>query len=283
MNKIELNDANYYSHEADEQYMSVTQYKNFAGCMGLRGCQARAMAILHNEWTSKVTNAMLIGSYVDAYYEGTLDKFKSEHPEIFTQKGTLKAEFAHADKIIERAKRDTMFEGFMAGEKQTIMTGKLFGADWKIKIDSYVPNKFICDLKVMQQIFEDDRNDPKEMWVRDRGYVDWIHYWGYDIQGAVYQEIVYQNTGKRLPFFIAALDKQKERETGLAIFHIDDQCLRDALAEVESNMPRILDIKAGLSEPSRCELCDYCRSTKVLTEVIDIHAYVERKKDDNGR
>ena len=276
---IDLTQENYFSKEADEQYMSVSQYKSFAGSIGKDGCEAKAMAMLRGEWEEKVTTPMMVGSYVDAYYEGTLDRFKASHPELFKKDGELKAEYQQADRIIDRAKRDAMFEGFMSGEKQVIMTGQLFGAEWKIKMDSYVPDKFICDLKVVQSIFEDDINEPKKYWVRNCGYVDWIKFWGYDIQGAVYQEIVYQNTGKRLPFFIAALDKQKERETGMAVFHIDDQCLRDALSMVEYNMPRILDVKAGLAEPDRCELCDYCRQSLVLDKVIEIHPNVERKKN----
>lgn len=275
MEKMKITDDNYYTAEAHKQYMSVTQYKNFAGSAGRRGCEAMAMAMLEKEWVNEPNTAMLVGSYVDAYYEGTLDKFKAGHPELFKKDGDLKAEYKQADQIIERSLKDTMFQGFMAGEKQKIMTGRMFGTDWKIKMDSYVEGKFICDLKVVQQIFEDDRLEPKSIWVRDTGYMDFMKYWGYDIQGAVYQEIVYQNTGKRLPFFIAALDRQKE--TGLAIFHIDDQCLRDAMTEIEHNMPRILDLKAGLIKPDRCELCDYCRHTKVLTNVIEIHSDIERK------
>ena len=267
---------NYYSTEMDEKYMSVSQYKAFAGAAGMRGCEAKAMAKLHGEWEDEISKSMLVGSYVDAYYEGTLDRFKVEHPELFTQKGTLKAEFIQADKIIERSLQDPMFQGFMAGEKQKIMVGEMFGCKWKIKMDSYIPDKAIVDLKVMQQIFEDDRNEPKMIWVRDLGYIDFVKWWGYDIQGAVYQEIVYQNTGKRLPFFIAALDRQKEPD--MAIFHIDDQVLKDALSMVERNMPRILDIKAGMEDPDRCECCDYCRHTKVLKGVIDIHAGYEGKK-----
>lgn len=262
--------------------MSVSQYKNFRGCIGKRGCEAKAMAMLRHEWEKETTQAMLIGSYVDAYYAGTLDAFRTEHPELYKQNGELKADFVQAEKIIERSKKDKMFQGFMAGEKQKVMYGQLFGCEWMIIMDSYVEDKFICDLKVVQQIFEDDRTPPEpvNIWTRDYGYIDFLKYWGYDIQGAVYQEIVYQNTGKRLPFFIAALDKQKP-ETGMAIFHIDDQCLRDAMSEIEANMPRILDIKAGLAEPDRCEVCDYCKHTKVLTEVIDIHANVERKRNGN--
>lgn len=275
-----LTNENYFSSEADQHYMSVSQYKNFAGSAGLRGCEARALAELKREWKQEPNTAMLVGSYVDAFYEGTLDKFKYEHPEIFRKDGELKADYIKANDIIDRSLRDDMFQGFMAGEKQVIMTGNLFGADWKIKIDSYIPDKAIVDLKVMSQIFEEDRNEPKLLWTRDLGYIDFIKYWGYDIQGAVYQEIVYQNTGKRLPFFIAALDKptDKRKEVDLGIFHVDDQVLRDALSEVKRNMPRILDLKAGMEEPDRCETCDYCRHTKVLTDVIHIHAGYEGKQ-----
>ena len=273
---MKLTGENYFTTEADKAYMSVSQYKTFAGCAGLRGCEARAMAMLKKEWEEEPNTAMLVGSYVDAYYEGKLDVFRKNHPELFKRDGGLKADFVQAEKIIERAEKDEMFKGFMSGDKQVIMTGHLFGADWKIKMDSYIEGRAIVDLKVMNQIFEDDRNEPKMLWVRDLGYVDFVKFWGYDIQGAVYQEIVYQNTGKRLPFFIAALDKQKE--TGMGIFHVDDMCLKEALKEVESNMPRILDLKAEMEEPDRCECCDYCKHTKILTDVITIHSGYEGKK-----
>ena len=261
---------NYFSEEADKFYMSASQYKSFCGSAGMRGCEAKAMAKLRKEWEDEETTAMLVSSYVDAFYSGELDIFKRSHPQIFTQKGELKADYKQADRIIERSLQDKLFQGFMAGEKQAIMQGHFAGAEWKIKMDSYLEGKAIVDLKVMQAIFEDDREEIKSTWVRDLGYIPFTHYWGYDIQGAIYQEVVYQNTGKRLPFFIAALDKQKE--TGMAIFHLDDQVLKEALIEVEKNMPRILDLKAEMEEPDRCECCDYCRHTKVLTEVMEIGA-----------
>ena len=90
---------------------------------------------------------------------------------------------------------------YMAGEKQRIMTGEIGGAKWKIKMDSYIEGVAIVDLKAMASI-----TDLK--WVKDIGYLDFVRYWGYDIQGAVYQEIVRQNTGKQLPFYIAAATKE---------------------------------------------------------------------------
>lgn len=94
------------------------------------------------------------------------------------------------------------------------MTGELFGTKWKIKMDSYIPGIAIVDLKVMASI-------TKLEWVRDIGYLDFVRYWGYDIQGAIYQEIVRQNTGKKLPFYIAGATK--ESETDIRIIHITDQ------------------------------------------------------------
>lgn len=274
---MKLTDGNYYSKEANDIWMSVSQYKNFAGSIGQHGCEARAVAMLAHEWEQETNTAMLVGSYVDAWFEGTLDRFKAEHPELFKRDGDLKADFKHADDIIARAKRDKLFMSFMSGEKQKIFTGELYGCKWKIKMDSYIPGEAIVDLKVVEKVFDDDRaEEPRMIWVKDMGYIDWMRYWGYDLQGAIYQEITYQNTGERLPFFIAAIDKQKE--PGMAIFHIDEQCLREARTRIEHDMPRILDIKAGMQEPDRCEICDYCRHTKVLSKFIEIHSGFEGKK-----
>ena len=136
-----------------------------------------------------------------------------------------------------------------------------FGAKWKIKMDSYIPDVAIVDLKVMASI-----TDLK--WVKDIGYLDFVRYWGYDIQGAIYQEIVRQNTGKKLPFYIAGATKQAEPD--IRIIHVTDNYLQEALHIVEANMPRILRVKSGEAEPDRCELCDCCRHNRVLTRPISI-------------
>lgn len=103
---------------------------------------------------------------------------------------------------------------------------------------------------------------------RDIGYLDFVRYWGYDIQGAVYQEIVRQNTGEKLPFFIAGATKQTEPD--IRIIHVTDNYLQEALHMVEMNMPRILRVKNGEVEPDRCELCDCCRHNRVLKKPISI-------------
>jgi hypothetical protein len=198
---------------------------------------------------------------VDAYFEGTIDQFKTENPEIFKRDGSLKAEFVKADEIIARIERDDFFMSTLSGEKQVIMTGELFGAKWKIKMDSYLPGIAIVDLKVMASI-------TKHEWVRDIGYLDFIRYWGYDTQGAVYQEIVRQNTGKRLPFYIAAATK--ESEPNIQVIQVEQAILDEALSAVKTNMPRIIDLKSGNATPDRCEICDCCKHSKVLHAPITV-------------
>ena len=256
-----LTAENYYSKEANKEYMSVSQYKDFAGTYGKMACEFSAIEKLEERWAQKKTTPLLVGSYVDSYFEGTVGEFKKETPEIFTQDGGLKAPYIQADKIIERMERDPLFMMYMGGKKQVIMTAELFGTKWKIKIDSYAEGIAITDLKVVESI-------TKPKWVRDIGYLDFIRYWGYDIQGAIYQEVVYRNTGLRLPFYIAA--GTKEEEPNIEVIQVTQNYLDEAKNMVEMNMPRILRVKNGEVEPDRCEMCDCCRHTKVLKRPISI-------------
>lgn len=256
-----LTAENYYSKEANKEYMSVSQYKDFAGTYGKMACEFSAIEKLEERWAQKKTTPLLVGSYVDSYFEGTVGEFKKETPEIFTQDGGLKAPYIQADKIIERMERDPLFMMYMSGKKQVIMTAELFGTKWKIKIDSYAEGIAITDLKVVESI-------TKPKWVRDIGYLDFIRYWGYDIQGAIYQEVVYRNTGLRLPFYIAA--GTKEEEPNIEVIQVTQNYLNEAKNMVEMNMPRILRVKNGEVEPDRCEMCDCCRHTKVLKRPISI-------------
>lgn len=256
-----LTAENYYSKEANKEYMSVSQYKDFAGTYGKMACEFSVIEKLEERWAQKKTTPLLVGSYVDSYFEGTVGEFKKETPEIFTQDGGLKAPYIQADKIIERMERDPLFMMYMSGKKQVIMTAELFGTKWKIKIDSYAEGIAITDLKVVESI-------TKPKWVRDIGYLDFIRYWGYDIQGAIYQEVVYRNTGLRLPFYIAA--GTKEEEPNIEVIQVTQNYLDEAKNMVEMNMPRILRVKNGEVEPDRCEMCDCCRHTKVLKRPISI-------------
>lgn len=254
-----LTAENYFSQDVCMEYLSVSQYKDFMGTLGKVACEAEAMAKLRGEWEMEKTTALMVGSYVDAHFEGSLNLFKAQNPEIFTKQGSLKAEYRKAEEIINRIERDELFMRYMSGEKQVIMTAEMYGSPWKIKIDSYLPGKAIVDLKVMRELH-------KAEYTKDYGYMNFIEYWGYDLQGAVYQEVAYRNTGERLPFFIAAASK--ESETDIELIWIPDDRLHEKLIEVEQNTPKIMALKRGEVEPIRCGMCDYCKHTKILTKPI---------------
>lgn len=244
-----LTSENYHSKEANMEYMGASQFKSFMEC------ESKALAEIKGEYEREKTTALLVGSYVDVHYEKTLNLFKAQNPEIFTQKGELKSEYKHAEYIIQRLERDKMFQEYMAGEKQVIKTGFIMGIPFKIKMDSYFKGEKIVDLKVMR--------DFEQIW-KDGLKLSFVETWGYDIQGAIYQFV----EGDGLPFIIAGATKEKP-EPDLAIMSIPQNRLDFCLDIVIENAPRFADVKKGLIEPTRCERCAYCRSTKILTEIVD--------------
>ena len=135
------------------------------------------------------------------------------------------------------------------------MATELFGVPWKAKFDVYDEQR-IVDLKCVRD-FED-------IFDKSYGWRSWVEFWGYDIQGAVYQKIEQIVTGrdKPLPFYIAAVTKEKTPD--INIIHIPQHILDAALGMVEAKIERFDLIKSGDVEPIRCEKCDYCKSTKVL-------------------
>lgn len=257
---MKLTNRNYYSRKANKYYLSVSQYKDFCGTMGKQGCEYTALAKLKGHYKPEPSKEMLMGSYIDSAYEGTLKRFIKNTPEMFNKNGTLKADFQKAQQAYERTQQDELFKLYMSGEKQVIMTAELFGAEWKIKMDSYFPDKCIVDLKYIKDIHE-------RFWVKDLGmHVNFIEYWGYDLQLAIYQLVVEANTGKKLPCYIAAVDKKKEPE--IEIIGVSQEQLDYALLGIQSNVERIVELKAGKLQPDRCRECEYCIKNKILTSPI---------------
>ena len=121
---------NYFDPDIEMAYMGSTQVKNFMRC------EAAELARLKGEYRSAATTAMLVGSYVDAHFEGSLDVFQAQHPELFKRDGTLKAEFSRANDIISRMEADELYSLLMSGRKQVIRTGEIAGVPFKVKIDS---------------------------------------------------------------------------------------------------------------------------------------------------
>ena len=146
---------------------------------------------------------------------------------------------------------------YLTGEKQTIMSAELFDVPWKIKIDVYGGNR-IVDLKTVK--------DFEPLYKEGFGRVSWIEYWGYDIQGAIYQKIEQIASGRTgpLPFYIVAVTKEKVPD--VAVIQIPQHVLDTALKVVESKIDRFDLVKHGDIDPNRCGKCDYCKRTKKLAE-----------------
>lgn len=261
--------ANYFDPDVEWAYMGSTQIKNFMAC------EAAELARLRGQYVTPATTAMLVGSYVDAHFEGTLDVFRGRHPEIFKRDGTLKAEFSRANEIIERMERDELYMLLMGGQKQVVRTGEIAGVPVKIKIDSLldaadcreIVRRFpgaaealgfcsgaIVDQKVMRSL--EDAWDPE-----DRRWVPWWRAWRYDIQGAVYQAV----EGRMLPFLLAA--GTKEEEPDIRAVYLPDAVLEAALAEVEELLPRFQAVKEGREAPRSCGKCPYCRAVRQLLTI----------------
>lgn len=241
-----LTPQNYYE---DTQYMSTSRFKSFLKC--------EAAALSSHKF--KPTTAMLVGSYVDSYVEGTLDEFKAGHPEIFKGKGKneLKSDFVKAEEICRVIDNDVRLQQFLGGEKQKIFTGNLFGLDWKGKLDIYSKGIAINDLKIMSTV----RN-------KDGTYKDFITPFGYHIQLAVYQELVYQNTGEKLPCYIVALTKESPIDK--VIIKVPDHILYRGMEIVKDYTPRLIKLLNREVTPIKCGTCEYCISNMEKTPIISL-------------
>ena len=166
---------NYYTQEANQAYWSASLVKEF------QSCEARALATLNGEYVRESTQALLVGSYVDAFIEGpgAFQKFCSEHPEIFKRDGSLKAEYTRADAMLARMNASPVFMEYLTGERQTIKTGEIFGLPFKAKFDVYVPGKRIVDLKTVK--------DLETVYVPGEGRMAYYDAWNWPLQLAIYR------------------------------------------------------------------------------------------------
>ena len=248
-----LTTGNYFSTESNKAYWSVSQFKAFDKC------EACGLAMARGQFHREETDSLLIGSYVDAYFSGTMDEFVGEHSDtMFTKKGTLYAKFETANKCINAVECQPLMMDYLDGEKQVIKTAELFGVQWKIKMDVYRPDERIVDLKCMR--------DFEPVYKEGFGRVSWIEAWGYDIQGAIYQKVEQIASGREtpLPFYIVAVTKEKIPD--VAVIQIPQSVLDTALKVVEAKIDRFDLIKNGDIEAEGCGKCEWCRSVKVLTE-----------------
>lgn len=253
-----LTRENYHSQEANRLYMSHSQYANFLQC------EAMAMAKLTGDWKEEQSDALLVGSYVHAWSEGTLEQFKANNPDCYTKKGELTAKMQQAERMIDCLKKDEFCMFVLQGEKEVIMTAEFAGATWRVMMDVYTPEKGrFVDLKTTRSISETQWN--AELGER----ISFVEMYHYPRQFALYSEIERLATGRqeRIDPIVVAVSKEDPPDKAIISMADHDRAEME-LQMIRLNMPHILAVKHGIDKPSRCEKCDYCRATKVVSKII---------------
>ena len=208
---------------------SSREFMSVSQFKNFQKCEAAAMAELKGEYVPEGGRALLLGSYVDEMLTGTIES---------------------QEKFVEENRAELL-------KKNGESYADVAQADETILRVQAQPGEFIADLKYMASLRSPNLFQPM------------IRYWGYDIQAACYQEIVRQNTGKRLPFLFVVATKEKPAH--LAVGEINQWNMDEAMETVRQKIKRFQAIKNGEIQPERCEDygCDYCTTTKIITEPID--------------
>lgn len=260
MKTHDLNHNNYFSKEADLEYMSVSQFKNF------NKCSAKAVHDLQFDMHEE-KEAFIEGSLFEALTIGDAEKFLEDHPEIVSSqgptKGQIKANYKKVVKAADRFNEQKFFRDIISKcEKQVILVGEIEGIKVKCCLDLfYLKNKKIYDVKCMANFNEEWDKEEK-------CYKPWYYTYGYVLQLAIYQEIVRQNFGIICDVHLMAASKEEEPD--LKAEHIDNDLLKLELEEFKSKVKTFDAIKKGDLKPIRCENCKYCKSTKVITKFTEV-------------
>ena len=195
---MKLTQKNYYSKQANKEFMSVSQFKDFCKC------EAMAMAIINGTYQKPKSQSLFLGSFVDEMLTGTrksqiqfiadnfadlFQKGSKLHKVAEESRATLIAEYSIDDlfntnnkpyaeivqalETIERIKQQPLMMKHFNSKHQVIMTGTIAGVPFKIKMDNYKPNEFISDGKYMASLRSPNL------------FESMVKYWGYDYQGGV--------------------------------------------------------------------------------------------------
>ena len=270
---MELTRDNYYTPEADWAYMSCSQYQGWCEC------EAKQLAKLQGRWVDPPKEAFMVGNYFHTHFESpeaheqfcrenfdaiyktrtVTDKATKEKHTIITGKY---APYEQADKMIAVAERDELIKSLldMPGENEMIMHGELYGVPWRIRVDKYVPDgRLIIDYKTVANINELKWSDA----LHEK--VTFIDAYGYMMRAAVYSEIEKQHARASTDphFIIIAVSKQDFPDKD--VLELNHRQRYDyELEQIRDRLQYIQRVKEGVTKPTRCGYCDYCRATKKL-------------------
>jgi hypothetical protein len=259
-----LSQSNYYSNDQDWLTQSKSWFWKFCQC------EAEALAELKGDWEPQQDDTpLLVGNDLHSYFESpeAHQKFIEEHADKLCKYGNpakgIKKAYQDADKMIKALDSDPTFKQIYHGDKEVIVTGTIFGVKWRGKIDCLdLEHHMFYDLKTVDDFH-------KKHWSPDqRAPVSFAEARGYDMQMAVYKELIKQTFDVECTPLIIAVSKQKVPDKG--IFSIPDYLMDYRMEQIKNDQPHIQAVKEGREKPVPCGHCDYCRSDKVLNDVIDI-------------
>lgn len=280
MSDFVLNEQTYFMPEANLKWLDCSTYKNVVGTAGRKGCECRALAIAKGEYTQPKTEPLLVGSYVDAYFDNSLSEFCLDNMDDIFSKASIKkfeksgkaedlerlAAFKQADIMIKRAIKEPLFMKYVEGETQKILTAEIEGVPIRVKLDSFDGNR-ITDVKTAASITE-------TYYAKDLGQrLTFIEYFGYVEQAYFYQTAVEQNFGKRLPFYLAVITKEKHNNVPhprVAVIQIPDKVIEDKGKEIKEKIPGVWRLLQGEYEPIPCGTCEWCADFLPLEKVISM-------------
>ena len=252
-----LNQENYYSKEADMEYMSVSQWKLF------NECEAKALAIIEGREDATYKDSFLEGQLFEAVVTGGKELFISKHPELISTRGAtagqLKSEFKKVITSAEKFNEQNFFKNIIQKcDKQVILTGEICDVKVKCALDLFdKETNSIYDIKCMK--------DFKETWDKsEKCYKPWYYTYNYVLQLAVYRELVRQNFGE--PKEIGLISATKEDVPDIEALSFSSELLDLELENFKLKIKRYDNIKKGKIEPIKCGVCDHCKSIKCINE-----------------
>jgi hypothetical protein len=307
-----LTDDNYYSVEADREFLSCSQYQGFMEC------EAKQLAKLQGRWTDKPSKAFLVGNFFRSYFESpeAHAKFCRDNiEEIYTsasvkkyyaleeQKAIIKATGGEADtvsedvlvllndyKIAEKMIDAVMKDEFMCyfvklpGENEKIVQGDIFGVPWRGKLDKYIPNEnFIIDYKTVANIWETSYNPVTKQ--RET----FVEHYGYIFRAAVYSllelemrfkidfheayRLMKEDVSVLMMFVLLCVSKQDYPDKRcISLNH--QQAYIKAIEDLKNYLPRVKALREGKAIPKRCGMCDYCRATNKVKEITPYYELI---------
>jgi hypothetical protein len=264
----------------EENYYQDTKYFSNSMISEYLQCSAKAEAKRKGEWQE---NGFKLPFAMGHYFESLLNEdservmASDEYKAMLLNKPTKNGQTPNAykktcDAMFNRCSQNKLFMRFNEGENEKIFTGEIHGVLFKCKVDVInVDGGYFTDTKTtkasLKTMIDDEGNvilDPNDFdWKDGVGKVPFYEHFDYIMQLAIYQELIFQNTGKKLQPILNAVSKVKPHRFQTLFIAKDDYRLSEKIQDLLTIVDEISRIREGVEPVKRCEksTCEYCNST----------------------